>query len=145
MTGIIIACGSKKLDHPATAGDMYVGALFRNARRAAEATGLPWWIMSAKYGIIPPDEMIEPYDMTYGKTTGRTPGEIATQLTGVPLPMWALVPARYADVLCQAIGSSLIRAPLRGLSMGMQNRVFKNIRITGSVEEGLRRSHVSNK
>lgn len=142
MTGIIIACGSKKRDHPAPARDMYIGALFRNARRAAEATGQPWWIMSAKYGIIPPDQVIEPYDMTYGKTSGQTPNEIATQLMGVPLPVWALVPARYADVLCLALGSSRVRAPLRGLSMGFQNRVFKNIRLTGSVEEGLRLSHV---
>ena len=142
MTAIIIACGSKKLDHPAQARDMYVGALFRNARRAAESTGLPWWIMSAKYGIIPPAQVIEPYNMTYGKTTGRRPNEIATQLMGVPLPIWALVPARYADVLALAIGTNRIRAPLRGLSMGFQNRVFKNIRLTGSVEERLRLSHV---
>lgn len=143
MTSIIIACGSKKRDHPAPARDMYIGALFRNARKAAEATGLPWWIMSAKYGILHPDKVIEPYDMTYGKTTGVPSRHIATQLSTLELPIWALAPARYADVLCAAAGSTSVRTPLRGLSMGFQNRVFKNIRITGSIEEGLRRSHVS--
>ena len=141
MSTVVIACGSKKRNHPAPARDMYVGSLFKNARRAAESTGLPWYIMSAKYGILRPDDMIEPYDMTYGKTTGKQPGEIAQQLASlnVALPVWALVPARYADVLRAAVGSSSVRAPLRGLSMGMQQRAFKFIRQAGNIEEGIRR------
>lgn len=146
MTSIIIACGSKKLSHPAKAKDIYVGSLFRGARRAAEATGLPWFIMSAKYGIIPPDQTIEPYDMTYGKTTGKKAWEISEQIQrlGMSRPIWALVPARYAQVLSAAVGSQEIRTPLRGLSMGNQTRMFKLIREAGSVEEGIRRSHVPN-
>lgn len=141
MSSIVIACGSKKRNHPAPARDMYVGSLFKNARRAAESTGLPWYIMSAKYGILRPDDIIEPYDMTYGKTTGKQPGEIAQQLASlnVALPVWGLVPARYADVLRAAIGSSSVRTPLRGLSMGMQQRAFKMIYLAGNIEEGIRR------
>ena len=141
MSSIVIACGSKKRNHPAPARDMYVGSLFKNARRAAESTGLPWYIMSAKYGILRPDDIIEPYDMTYGKTTGKQPGEIAQQLASlnVALPVWGLVPARYAAVLCAAVGSSSVRTPLRGLSMGMQQRAFKMISLAGNIEEGIRR------
>lgn len=141
---IIIACGSRKLPRPAKAKDIYTGALFRGARQAAEATGEPWFIMSAKYGLLHPDTTIEPYNMTYGKTSGAPPSMIARQVQelAIPLPVWALVPARYADVLKKAIGPGNVRQPLKGLSMGFQNRAFKNIRIARSVEAGLRLSNV---
>jgi hypothetical protein len=102
--------------------------------------------MSAKYGIIPPDETIEPYDATYGKAMGKKAWEISEQIQrlGMSRPIWALVPARYAEVLAAAVGSQEIRTPLRGLRWGYQARMFKLIQEAGSVEEGIRRSHVPN-
>jgi len=35
---------------------------FRNLRTYAEATGERWRILSAKHGLLHPDETIEPYD-----------------------------------------------------------------------------------
>jgi hypothetical protein len=59
---IIVGCGAAKLGHRAAARDLYTGSLFRAARRHAEASGLPWRILSAKYGLIHPDQEIDPYD-----------------------------------------------------------------------------------
>lgn len=61
---ILVSCGNRKLDHPAPAKDLYVGSYFKSARRAAESTGQPWLIVSAKYGIIDPETVIAPYDAT---------------------------------------------------------------------------------
>lgn len=62
-TTAIIQCGSKKLDVASPAKDLYVGALFKMARRVAEANYDRWFIVSARHGIIAPDDIIEPYDL----------------------------------------------------------------------------------
>lgn len=61
---IIIGCGKTKLDRPAPARDLYIGSLFQAKRRYAEASGVPWVIASALYGLVFPGEEIEPYDCT---------------------------------------------------------------------------------
>ena len=61
-THILIGCGARKLDHAAPARDLYIGPLFRAARIYAEASGLPWAILSARYGLVMPEQVIEPYD-----------------------------------------------------------------------------------
>lgn len=141
MTSVIIACGSKKRTSATTARDLYIGSIFLMARRAAESTGLPWFIMSAKYGIVSPDRVIEPYDMTYGKSRGVRPKEIREQLEALaaPLPIWALTPQRYTEVLRAAAGSDQVRDPLRGLGMGYQLQTLKRIAEAGSIEKGLGR------
>lgn len=43
---------------------MYTGELFKLQRQYAELAGHRWWILSAKYGVLEPNEIIEPYDVT---------------------------------------------------------------------------------
>lgn len=38
--------------------------MFHRARAYVEATGYQWFILSAKHGLVAPDEMIAPYDET---------------------------------------------------------------------------------
>ena len=59
----IVACGAEKLDRPAPACELYIGPLFRARKERVESLGIPWWIYSAKYGLIPPERMIEPYEL----------------------------------------------------------------------------------
>jgi len=61
-TFILIGCGARKLPHPAPARDLYTGSLFRAARSYAEASGLPWMILSGLHGLVAPDQVLEPYD-----------------------------------------------------------------------------------
>jgi hypothetical protein len=60
---ILLGCVKEKLDHPAPAKDLYCSRLW-NARRAyAEASELPWLILSAEHGVLDPDQELAPYDV----------------------------------------------------------------------------------
>lgn len=88
MTGVVlIGCGATKLDHAAPAKDLYVGNLFRARRAYAEATGAPWAILSARHGLVLPDTVIEPYDVTLN---GRKPEDVRRWRLSVcyPLRKW---------------------------------------------------------
>ncbi|WP_377273059.1 DUF6884 domain-containing protein [Peterkaempfera sp. SMS 1(5)a] len=64
---IVIPCGSRKLDHPARAAEMYIGSYHRACRRAAEALQPDRLvILSARYGLLDLDDEIEPYDTPHG-------------------------------------------------------------------------------
>lgn len=63
-TVIFVACVKTKREDTAAAKDLYVSDWFKKARRYVEARGLPWFILSAKHGLVAPDYQIE----RYGKT-----------------------------------------------------------------------------
>lgn len=60
----LVSCGKTKLAHPAPARDMYVGGLFKAARRYVEQGYDAWWILSARFGLVHPAEIIPPYEAT---------------------------------------------------------------------------------
>lgn len=63
----IIACCYKKLDKKAEAKDLYISNLFKASRSLAESYPVSeWWIVSAKYGLVHPNQVIEPYDLGLG-------------------------------------------------------------------------------
>jgi hypothetical protein len=59
---VLLGCVSQKNASPMAAKDLYRSELFRRRRRYAEASGRPWWIVSAEYGLVDPDRVIAPYD-----------------------------------------------------------------------------------
>jgi hypothetical protein len=63
-TIVLVSCGKRKLSKAAPAKEMYTSPRFRMARAYAERIGDDWRILSAKYGLLKPDEVIEPYDET---------------------------------------------------------------------------------
>lgn len=60
----LVSCVSKKRAAPSPAKDLYRSEWFLRARRYVEATGSPWFILSAKYGLVPPDQVLAPYEQT---------------------------------------------------------------------------------
>nr|DAI22261.1 MAG TPA: YaaA [Caudoviricetes sp.] len=62
---VIITCGKAKQRCSAKAVDMYIGSVFKGKLKYAKTLypGAPIYILSAKYGIIPADLVIEPYDL----------------------------------------------------------------------------------
>ena len=59
----VINCGSKKKDQACPAREMYEGgSLFRKMREYVEQTYDQYYILSGKYGLMEPDEIIEPYE-----------------------------------------------------------------------------------
>lgn len=60
----LVACCSKKLDHPAIAQDLYASQWFKAASNFIRRGGHVWYILSAKHGLVNPLRVIEPYDDT---------------------------------------------------------------------------------
>lgn len=62
----LIACSAIKLEHAAPARELYQGPIFKLARawmeRRADAFDT-WAILSANYGLLMPDDVVEPYDV----------------------------------------------------------------------------------
>lgn len=60
----LISCSKTKGDHRDLARNMYASPLYRKSVAVAEGWGLTFSILSAKYGLLDPDETIDPYDLT---------------------------------------------------------------------------------
>lgn len=59
----LITCTNQKRDESAPAKKLYdKSTYFRAMRSWAEARGDPWYILSAKHGLVIPTDDIEPYD-----------------------------------------------------------------------------------
>lgn len=64
MTVGLVSCGSRKRSLPSKGRDLYLGPLFRLTVLLFEQKGIPWRILSAKYGVVGPDQEVHPYDLT---------------------------------------------------------------------------------
>ena len=61
---ILVGCVKRKLSCPSAARDLYdASPLWRGRRTYAERSGSPWYILSAKHGLLEPEAWIEPYDL----------------------------------------------------------------------------------
>ena len=60
----LVSCVAKKAPHPAPAKDLYRSRWFVLAREWVERERLPWYILSAKHGLVHPDTSVAPYDET---------------------------------------------------------------------------------
>ena len=65
-TTVLIGCSKSKLDHCAPARDFYQGAIFKKSLAAARKLypNASIYVLSAKYGLVPIDEVLCPYDET---------------------------------------------------------------------------------
>jgi ribosomal protein L29 len=59
---VLITCVKTKRQYPCAAKDLYSSSLFSKQRSYAEKSGLPWFILSAEYGLVAPDEWLSPYE-----------------------------------------------------------------------------------
>ena len=63
---VLVGCSGRKLSTPAQASDLFTGAGFIKARSYAVRAGLPWFVLSGKFGLLHPTEVIAPYDVYLG-------------------------------------------------------------------------------
>lgn len=62
---VLISCASRKVSHRAKAEDLYVSDLFRLSLAYARQLQPDWlFILSAKHGLVHPNDEIDPYDVT---------------------------------------------------------------------------------
>ena len=64
---ILVSCVKVKRKGRFPAADLYISRWFIKARKLVEKTGAQWFILSAKHGLLAPDEKIGDYDKTIGK------------------------------------------------------------------------------
>lgn len=60
----LVGCVKSKRNHATRAEDLYTSPLFAGRRRWVERTCGRWFILSAKYGLVAPGQVVEPYDET---------------------------------------------------------------------------------
>lgn len=60
---VLVGCSSTKAATAAPAAELFEGATFRKARDFAVRSGAPWFVLSAKYGLLDPVETVAPYDV----------------------------------------------------------------------------------
>ncbi len=139
----LVACSASKLDRPAPARELYTGTAFRLAVAYAEVCGAAWYVLSAKHGVVAPDEVLEPYDVSMsqllldgGRRTHPSPlGAWATRCRGALMKDRAsgalvragdvvelLAPAAYANPLAGLLRAwgAVAETPLSGLGIGSQ-------------------------
>ncbi|MFE0510773.1 DUF6884 domain-containing protein [Streptomyces sp. NPDC058964] len=101
---VVIPCGSRKLGRSARAADMYVGSYHRACRAAADALRPDrLLILSARYGLLDLDDVIEPYDTPHGSAGAMAARALWDQATVRDIvnldPVVALGGARHVSLV----------------------------------------------
>src|SRR5258708_6886513 len=66
-TCFLVSCVGKKGAIATRARDLYTSDWFSKARAYVEVSRAPWFILSAEYGLLAPDEVIAPYEKTLNR------------------------------------------------------------------------------
>ena len=91
-TVYLVSCVKSKAKQACAAKDLYSpSALFRKARAYVESLDAAWFILSAKHGLVAPDTVIAPYELTLKKMKRAerckwaelVAGQFAAQVKGV--------------------------------------------------------------
>ena len=125
----LVSCVKTKLARPAKAKDLYVSDWFRKARAYVEREGGAWRILSAKYGLVDPEDVVRPYEKTLITMRKVERSTWAGNVLEALEPCIAdadtvvfLAGERYREFLEPALRSRgvALDVPMRGLSQGRQ-------------------------
>ena len=61
---ILVGGGKAQLSEPAAARDLYASPLFARRRARAEASGVPWFVVSGRWGLLDPGDVLAPYSFS---------------------------------------------------------------------------------
>lgn len=125
---LLVGCSRTKGSGASRAGDLFRGEGFQRARTYALRSGAPWFILSAKFGLLAPDDVVGPYDVylkdqpaSYRATWGDW---VAAQLA-VRVPLAGVtVEVHASEAYCLPLIEPLCRlgatveTPLAGLRQG---------------------------
>lgn len=127
----LVSCVRKKRTATCLARELYVSDWFLKASRYVEASGCDWFILSAEYGLVAPDQVIAPYERTlkrmhveqrkaWAHRVSEQLAEAAPKLSHVVL----LAGERYREFLvpCLSHRGVVISVPMERLRIGEQLR-----------------------
>jgi hypothetical protein len=125
----LVSCVGAKGATPAPARELYQSDWFKKARIYAESIGSCWFILSAKYGLVQPDETIKPYDKTLN-TMGVSERRDWSRHVQQQMDKWlpdadrivVLAGERYRKFLMDYLGrrAATVDVPMAGMRIGEQ-------------------------
>ena len=129
-TVTLVACAATKLDRPAPARELYRSDLFAKSSTYAQRLG-EWYILSAAHGLVHPDTVLEPYNVTLDDMT-RDERMVWGCRVAWRLPMFNIQADRcvvlagraYRDPIMAALRRRFAEVviPLEGLGIGHQKQ-----------------------
>jgi len=127
----LVSCVNKKRSHKVAARDLYISPLFLKTSAYALSISDRWFILSAKHGLVDPDEVIVPYNQTLTNMKVSTRrkwakmvlSELKSHLEDGDLVIF-LAGKRYREFLITPLQSwgVLVKVPMEGLMIGQQLR-----------------------
>jgi hypothetical protein len=128
-TVCLVSCVGAKRATLAPAKDLYQSDWFIKARAYVEAVGSRWYILSAKYGLVHPDEVIAPYEQTLntmGVSERRGWACVVREQMDKQMPdatrIVVLAGQRYREFLMDYLRgrTGTVEVPMAGLGIGKQ-------------------------
>lgn len=125
----LVSCVKTKLPDRAPARELYVSDWFHKARAVIEAAGWSWYILSAKYGLVDPDTVIEPYEKTLNAMRKNERIDWSRKVTCALEPRLVDVHSvaifagrKYRELLAPALRKRgiTVHIPMEGLRSGEQ-------------------------
>lgn len=128
-TIFLVACVKTKQPRSMAARDLYTSEWFRRARAFVETTGCPWYVLSAEYGLLYPNDVVAPYERTLKQMSAperRSWGDrVERQLHVLPLEektVVLLAGRAYRDPVMNYLQTraAAVKAPMEKLPQGRQ-------------------------
>lgn len=125
----LVSCVGTKRQFPALAKSLYISDWFIKARRVVEMEGWRWFVLSAKHGLLDPEEPIEPYEKTLDTMSAAERRSWASEVWKVLEPHLAEVRSvvffagrKYREHLESRLRDHGldVQVPMEGLSRGDQ-------------------------
>lgn len=129
----LVSCVKTKQNSACEVSQLYTSDWFQKAKEYTERHCDKWYILFAKYGLIQPDEVLEPYEETLN--TKKKPERIAwaekvisdlEKIISLQDEVTVLAGLKYREFLkpWPEVRGNKVVIPLEGLRSGEQNRGF---------------------
>ena len=146
----LVSCVGRKGQSPAPAKDLYLSDWFIKARRVVEMESWKWFVLSAKHGLLDPEESVAPYEKTLNTMSAEERRSWASETWQALEPHLAGVRSvvlfagqKYREHLeprLRDLGIE-VQVPMEGLAIGEQLAWFKR-RLAGLTTRGSGSSRV---
>jgi len=133
----LVGCVKEKSYFSQNACDLYTSTLFKGRRLYVEASCTEWWILSAKHGLVHPEELLSPYDFTLKEVSKEKCREWSMGVleevdkrvapsAGDIFEIHAGIEYRHFGLVDGITGREcLVVTPTEGMSIGEQLRFYK--------------------
>lgn len=126
----LISCSSLKTEYAAPAKDLYRGHMFLMAKKIIEHKKYPWFILSAKHGLLKPDDFIEPYNLSLKSMTKNQREKWAycvNQKLKIINNKNEKILVFAGELYLNAVQGFEVINPIKGLSLGYKMQRLKKI------------------